>query len=57
MDRLPIGRHVKDAFGQQSGAIAAFLKIVTALKMNQQKEIMYLIKELRINTNTWVNPI
>ena len=50
MDRLPIGRHVKDALIQQSGALAGFLKIAVAFERNQQKKIIHLIKELRINT-------
>jgi len=50
MDRLPIGRHVKDALSQQSGALAGFLKIAVAFERNQQKKIIHLVKELRINT-------
>jgi len=50
MDRLPIGRHVKDALSQQSGAMAGFIKIAVAFERNQQKKIAHLIKELRINT-------
>lgn len=50
MDRLPIGRNVKDALSQQSGVLAGFLKIAVAFERNQQKKIVHLIKELRINT-------
>ncbi|MEJ2057486.1 MAG: HDOD domain-containing protein [Desulfofustis sp.] len=49
MDRLPIGRHVKDALIQQSGVMADFLKIAVAFERNQQKKIITLVKELRIN--------
>ncbi len=51
MDRLPTRCHVEDVSSQQADAITAFLKIVIALRRNQQKKIMYLIKELRINTD------
>ncbi len=49
MDRLPIGRTVKDALIQQAGVMATFLKVAVAFERNQQKKIISLLQELRVS--------
>jgi len=49
MDKLPIGRRVKDALAQRSGLLAGFLKVSMAFERNQQRKISSLLLELKIN--------
>lgn len=49
MDRLPIGKTVKDALIQKAGIMAMFLEIAKAFERNQQKKIVSLLKELKVN--------
>ena len=49
MDKLPIGRRVKDALAQRSGLLAGFLKVSMAFERDQQRKISSLLLELKIN--------
>jgi len=49
MDKLPIGRRVKDALAQRSGLLAGFLKVSMAFERNQQRKISSLLLDLKIN--------
>ena len=49
MDKLPIGRRVKDALAQRSGLLSGFLKVSMAFERNQQRKISSLLLELKIN--------
>lgn len=50
MDKLPIGQTVKEALGNKSGIMGMFLRVAVAFERNQQKKIVSLLKELKINT-------
>ena len=52
MERLPIGRHVKEALTHRSGTMAGFLEIAVAFERDQQKKILELTRELRIKSET-----
>ena len=49
MNRLPIGRTVKDALISQAGVMALFLKVAVAFERNQQKKIASLLQELKVS--------
>ena len=50
MDRLPIGRTVKDALTRKAGVMAMFLQVAEAFERNQHKRIVSLLRELKVNT-------
>jgi c-di-GMP-related signal transduction protein len=50
MDRLPIGRTVKDALTRKAGVMAMFLQVAVAFERNQHKRIVSLLRELKVNT-------
>jgi len=50
LDRLPIGQTVKEALGQKSGVMGMFLRVAVAFERNQQKKIVSLLRELKVNT-------